>query len=234
MGGPVRTNSDGRQYHLHLKRLQDGRAAIKRLRPATSLAPAFKHWRERTERSLLELFDEDHPYYDDFSTLSFSDGWPDEPDDWTLEDQETFEHDLNEAERILGDAIEEAEHLMPGANVARTASGAEAIPRATSGEQKRAMSAVHVNVYNVLSQMTIVSTAQIVASLHELDLSPSDRTAAEKLVEEFEREAEGKQRWSKLGKTVDRLKDLGASIYEKVAVPLLLEYLKRQVGLGGR
>jgi hypothetical protein len=33
---------------------------------------------------------------------------------------------------------------------------------------------------------------------------------------------------------VGRLKKLGGSLYEKVATPLLLEYLKREMGIGGR
>lgn len=230
----VRLDIDEKAYRLYLKRLRDGRAAIKDLRRATSLTSAFQHWEERVERSLVELFGEDHPYHGDFAALSFSDGWPDEPEDWTSEDQEAFGLDLKAAERILDDAIEEAEHLAPVAVAASEIANAGPVDAAPVREREAVSPAVHVNVYNVLSQMTVASTAQIVASLHELNLSPSERAAAERLVEDFEGEAQGKQRWSKLGKTIDRLKQLGTSVYEKVAVPLLLEYLKRQLGIAGR
>ncbi len=195
----MRRDIDEKEHLLHLKRLQDGRDAIKQLRRATSLAPAFKHWQQRVERSLLELFDEDHPYYEDFSTLSFSDGWPDEPDDWTPEDQQAFGRDLNAAERILADSVEESQHLAPDTATSSVGENTEPpMPRA-SKSRREPSPAVHVNVYNVLSQMTVVSTAQVLASLRELDLTPSDRAEAENVVKAFEREANGKQRWSKLG-----------------------------------
>ena len=229
----MRRDIDEKEHVLHLKRLQDGRDAIKGLGRATSLRPAFKHWQQRVERSLLKLFDEDHPYYDDFSSLSFSDGWPDEPDDWTPEDQQAFGRDLNAAERILADAIEESQHLAPSTATASVGENTKpAIPEPSRDPIEQSL-AVHVNVYNVLSQMTVITTAQILASLQELDLTASDRAEAENVVKAVEREADGKQRWSRLGRSVDRLKELGGSVYEKVATPLLLEYLKREMGIGG-
>ncbi len=164
----------------------------------------------------------------------FSDGWPEEPDEWTPEDQNVFKRDLRAAERILADTIDEAEHLAPGTDSPSVDEPDKPpLPRPSGGPEQSAPP-VHVNVYNVLSQMTVVSTAQILASHQELNLAPSDRAEAEKLALDFEREAEGKQRWSRLGKTVDRLKSLGEPVYDKVAVPLLLEYLRRQLGIGGR
>ncbi len=139
-----------------------------------------------------------------------------------------FERDLKAAERILDDAIEEAEHLAPPAPRKRVEDlqPPQAVTEPNSG--------VQVHVYNVLSQMTTVTTNQVLSALQDLELAGSDRAKAEKLVVEFQREAEGAQRWAKLGTIADRLRRLGGSLYEKVAVPLLLEFLKRQVGVGRR
>ena len=44
-------------------------------------------------------------------------------------------------------------------------------------------------------------------------------------------EANGPQRWPVLAKLVDAVRDTGAVAYKEVAIPLLLEMLKKQAGL---
>ena len=48
---------------------------------------------------------------------------------------------------------------------------------------------------------------------------------------ELEAESKGKKRWSVLAKSLDALKAMGKAVYERVAIPLLLDMLKKEVGL---
>jgi hypothetical protein len=88
-----------------------------------------------------------------------------------------------------------------------------------------------INVTNVLSQTLDVQMTQILASLDDLGLSHGERSQAEKVARELEQEAKGQQRWPVLSKSLETLRGLGKSVYERVAIPLLLEMLKKQAGL---
>jgi len=92
---------------------------------------------------------------------------------------------------------------------------------------------VVVNITNVLSQTTHVELKQILSALDSMNLSPNDLEEAKKHAQELSQETQGQQRWPVLAKSLEGLKSLGKSVYENVALPLLLEMLKKQTGIGG-
>ncbi len=57
------------------------------------------------------------------------------------------------------------------------------------------------------------------------------RSAAESHAKHLEVEIKGQQRWPILAKSIEALKMLGKPVYENVALPLVLEMLKKQSGL---
>lgn len=211
-----------RQRQLHAGRLKEGRNRIATLRESgeTAHSPGFRAWQERVEQSLEFLFGEDHGYTARFSSLSF---WiarmsPMEGGVvWDIDDQERFERDLQLADRILRDALEELEFLPPRRGSASPVTGSAP--------------SVVVNVTNVLSQTTEIQLAQILSGLDDLHLSTSDRERVEKYAQEFEAEANDEQRWPVLAGSLDSLKRMEKHVYERVAIPLLLELLRKQAGL---
>lgn len=58
-----------------------------------------------------------------------------------------------------------------------------------------------------------------------------ERGSEVQLAAEIQQEANGKQQWSVLAKSLDGLRELGKTAYKEVALPLLLELLKKQAGL---
>lgn len=207
---------------LHVKHIREGLEKIPELRRGQENAwkPTFKAWRDRVVQGLKVVFGEDHDYAKRFSYLSF---WATRISTrrryWSPQDQEKFEEDLYRAERLLSDVIEELEVASPPL-------------RATKREgTDRLKPQVVVNVMNLLSQTTEVQINQVLESLQDLGLSGKDRELAEKHAKELAEEARGKQRWPVLAKSLEVLKTLGTSVYQRVALPLLLEMLKRQAEL---
>jgi hypothetical protein len=209
---------------LHLRRLRQGLEAIPGIREGRdrALDANFQAWKSRTEQSLGVLFGEKHHYAREFSNLNFwlprmnfSSG----PIQWSVRDQERFEDDLVRAEQMLTDALEEVEVFDP--------------PRASNPPQPRAQNQppVSVTVVNVLSQTTVVDIRQIYGEIDSLRLPSGVEAEAKLKAAELEAEVRGEQRWPVLAKTLDTLKALGKPVYEKVAIPLLLEMLKKQAGL---
>jgi hypothetical protein len=97
---------------LHIGRLREALEKIPELQSGdtNALSPKFRDWQSRTQHSLNELFGEEHHYAREFFGLSF---WlmrvaPAEGLAWTSRDQERFQGDLQRAETILRDALEEA------------------------------------------------------------------------------------------------------------------------------
>jgi hypothetical protein len=211
---------------LHLGRLRKGLAAIPEIRARgdRALDPTFKSWKSRTEQSLGVLFGQEHHYTREFSFLnfwlprvSFGQG----PVSWSSGDQQQFDEDLVRAEQILTDALEEIEVFEPPLRTT------EPTPTPRSQSQPP----LSVTVINVLSQTNVVQINQLYAEIESLGLPPSVEKEANSKAAELEAEVHGEQRWPLLAKTLDSLKALGKPVYEKVAIPLLLEMLKRQAGL---
>lgn len=212
------------QKDLHLRRLRESLQAIQdfRYRGVNTADPPFRTWRERTQQSLSELFGEKHDYTNRFLSLLFR-----KPrvafrsvgrEDWTQEDQAFFKDALTRAHDILKDALEE----FPVLEI-------QAQPVTTSTSPKQPQ--IVVNVTNVLSQSTHVELSQILSNLELLGLPPEQLTQAKAHAAELAKEAQGEQRWPILVKSLEALKSMGKSVYENVALPLLLEMLKKQTGL---
>lgn len=210
---------------LHLRRLREALDAIPKIRSGTdrALDPSFGSWKSRTEQSLGVLFGEKHPYARDFRFLnfwlprvSFGSG----PVSWSSHDEQQFTEDLVRAEQILRDALEEVEVYEPPV---RTAPVPERRPQSPPP--------LSVTVINVLSQTNVVNIQQLYADIESLGLDASVEKEAKSKASELEAEVRGGQRWPVLAKTLDGIKTLGKPVYEKVAIPLLLEMLKKQAGL---
>ena len=71
----------------------------------------------------------------------------------------------------------------------------------------------------------------MIKNLDNLNLSSEDRIQAEKHAKDLSEEVKGQQRWPILAKSLEALKALGKSAYEQVAIPLILDMLKKQSGL---
>ncbi len=216
------------QTDLHLSRLRESLKTINTFRDdrITALDSSFKTWRERTQQSLEALFGEQHAYTRRFSSIQF---WQarlrvrmsrSSGPAWSHRDQEIFYNDLARARAVLTDAIEEFPVLADqGASV--TASASSARPE------------IVVNNTNVFSQSTHVEFSQILTTLDTLGLPPDKLSEAKMHAKELAEEAQGRQRWPVLAKSLEALKAMGKSVYENVALPILLEMPKKQTGLNG-
>ena len=210
---------------LHARRLKKALEQINDFRQQNITAHdgKFEDWKESVKQSLGVLFGNDHDYTRRFIWLSF---WEMRADvghglNWTQQDQETFEKDLVKAKNLLTDALEEFS-LIPSPQVGVTP---------TPAGLQRQQPPIIINVQNVLSQTTKVEISQLFSDLESLGLSPEKLEEAKKSAEELAGEARGQQRWTILAKSLEALKSIGKNVYERVAIPLLLEMLKKQIGI---
>lgn len=210
---------------LHARRLQRALEQIEEFRQKNTTAHdgEFEDWEGRVQQSLGVLFGKDHDYTKRFSWLSF---WETRADvgyglTWTRQDQEIFEKDLAKAKSLLTDSLEE----LP--LVASPKAGE--IPASSSSQPRQPP--IVINVQNVLSQTTKVEISQLFSDLESLGLSGEKLEEAKKSVQELAAEARGQQRWTILAKSLETLKSIGKTVYERVAIPLLLEMLKKQIGI---
>ncbi len=209
---------------LHIKRLRDGLLQIRSFQKGDKNAWSsdFKSWKQRNQQSLKELFGENHDYYLRLRRLTFCHiriSLMKEPT-WSSEDQKLFEDNLAIAESIISDAIEEFDTEPPTTTKPLTVS---TTPEPTTQ--------INVNVNTLLSQTMEVQLSQIINNLGDLALPPNELSEVKKLAKELEAESKGKKRWSVLAKSLDALKAMGKAVYERVAIPLLLDMLKKEVGL---
>src|SRR2546430_10955068 len=214
------------QKELHIGRLRESLEQLLEWRktPGAARTQGFQNWRERTKHSLMQVFGRDDEYTKRFSKLSFCvprmvvHGGTSM---WTQDDERACREDIYKAEQLLKDALEEAPGIQK--SVAKHHSPIPASQEAP---------AVVVQVLHVLAQQTSVDVRQLVASIEAMPLDQESKRAAEEHVRLLEEEARGQHRWSVMAKSLDFLKGLGKGVYEKVALPLLLEIIKRQAGLG--
>jgi hypothetical protein len=218
------------QNNLHFGRLQKSLQAISQFREkgVTAHDPEFTVWKQSTAQSLSELFDKDHDYTRRFSHLIFLDPSvrftasfsrsPRSSPEWSHQDQHAFENDLIRADAILKDALEEY--------AVRATQATPIIDKTPSMRRPQFV----VNVTNVLSQSTHIELSQILSNLDSLGLSPDQISQAKAHAQELEKEVRGEQRWPILAKSLEALKSMGKTVYENVALPLLLEMLKKQMG----
>lgn len=185
----------------------------------------FKTWKDRVKQSLIELFGKDSNYLKRFSslqfwtprsTVSFSPG--SHQQQWSQQDQATFNEALLRARDLLEDALEEIPVLPPKV---------EPVLAGAASRQPQ----IVLNIHNVLSQTTHVDINQVLSNLNSLNLPSEQLSQAKEHAQELSNETQGAQRWPVLAKSLDALKSMGKSVYENVAIPLILEMLKKQAGL---
>ena len=206
---------------MHARRLQDALSQIPYLLSdgINVFSSEFETWQERTLQSLTELFTKDGGYTRRFTFLRF---WHARASigrghTWTGDDQELYESDMKLAKQILIDALEELQ-LPP------EPSALDNLPRATVPQ-------VVLNVTNVLSQMTDIKIENVINRIDSLAMTPVEKEQVKKAAMDLNEEANGPQRWPVLAKLVDAVKSIGGVAYKEVAIPLILEMLKKQAGL---
>jgi predicted nucleotide-binding protein with TIR-like domain len=104
---------------LHVQRLRTARAQIAQIseQGLTAHSPDFEAWKDRTQHSLNQVFGEKSAYSNRFWSLSF---WMPRMSvgrgsiKWAPIDQQAFERDLQMAERVLSDALEELDQEVTG------------------------------------------------------------------------------------------------------------------------
>lgn len=89
-----------------------------------------------------------------------------------------------------------------------------------------------VNIHNVFSPNVHVTFTQLLAELETLPFLTSERLAAKEQLQELEAQTKGSKRWGVIGRHLDSIKTLGKGVYEKVALPLVVEFLKGQMKSG--
>jgi hypothetical protein len=207
---------------LHVRRIADGLSQIASFRDGSvsDSSPDFQAWKDRITHSLSEVFGPSHSYTLRFSRLRYfvfrRVGLSQVQ---KQRDPQVFNRDLALAEQILTDCLDEIGVAPPlSQEVGEKDAGNSA-------------SAITVNVMNVLSQNVEVHMTQLLAGLKNLGLSKEQHEEAEKLARELEKETKGEQRWPAISKTLESLRSLGKTVYKEIAIPLLLEMLKKQAGV---
>lgn len=207
---------------LHLKRLKESLNQIPTLLSGgkTSQDVEFKTWYDQTRRSFTEIFGDGSSYCRDFLRLLFQEprfigGRPTGPGP---RDREIFAASMKRAEAIIAAAIEEAE--IPSEKI--------------EPPRKQVLTPTPqlvINITNMLSQVTNVEIAQVLQNLNNLGLTPSQKEEAGRLATELDAEVKGQKRWPILARCINGLKTIGDTVYKQVAIPLLLEMLKKEMGL---
>jgi hypothetical protein len=205
-----------KRQQLFVRRLEAALQAVPELgRPGrTGESAEFKDWRQKVQQTLDTLFGERHEYSKRFRFLNFrmlglAGG------EWYPDDQAQYDKDLHVADSILKDALEEIE--IAGLDT----------PQAVVGE--RTTQGVSGQVYNLLHQATTVDLSILLSALD--DLPPEQKTVVEQAARDLKSEVEGAQRWPELARSLETIRSVGKSAYERVAIPLVLELLKKQTGL---
>jgi hypothetical protein len=202
---------------LHLDRLRRGLAKISELstRDARKDDPEFEAWRQEMIQALDVVLPDDN-YSIRLANTSFNDHAGSYSYNYIPDHQKYRLNGLRAAELLLTAAIEEAEL------------GPQTSQMKPSPEKEPS---IVVNVTNVLTQTVHVELTQLFRAIDALDLAPAERERAKNFAAEIQQETNGKQQWSVLAKSLDGLRELGKTAYKEVAIPLLLELLKKQAGL---
>lgn len=139
---------------------------------------------------------------------------------WAKEPGENWRHSLRETDKIIAEAVEEGGVPAPST-----------VPEPT--QPRRPLPNVVVNVHNenVFSPTVHISVAQLLDRLDALPLSSAERELAAEQLRELEAETQGQGRWPLIARSLESMKAIGKSVYKDIAVPLLVEYLKRESGL---
>lgn len=143
------------------------------------------------------------------------------PPQWYSDPRQAWTSSLNLADKVLRDALEEAAIELPE------------IPTLSPPASATPSIVVNVSNQNVFSPEIHVTIAQLLDRVDSLPLSDQERSIAKEHLQELRDETEGAKRWPIIAKSLEGLKSLGKSVYKEVAIPLIVEFLKRESGLGG-
>lgn len=214
---------------FYVDRLEQCVAEIDDLRGTTAKDPEFKTWKNRVLRTLKKLFGEESDYVRDFSSLRF---WEARvgPTSWTGRDNNLYSRALYRAEALLTEALEEYREI-PDATVEGEAAASPARKRPKDAPVGRQTIQLVIQQSQAVAQKQAVDFNQVIQSVGQLGLPPEKEVEARALAEEFRAEAEGDEagRWGRLGPLIDRMKELGGAVWERVAVPLIVEAIRRQL-----
>lgn len=216
----------GKRQTIHIGRLRESLEMIPELRGGTVYDDTFSTWKDRTQRSLKAVFGEENHYVEDFEHLHFSVPVMGRRK-WDSHDKEAYAKGLTRAETLLSDAIEEvgvAPEAFPETGTDEGGHPSEASPTVKLVVQQN----------QSVQQIQTLSFDQIIGSIDELGIPEGEAEEARELAEDFRAEAEGEGRWSRLGEILEGLKGLGQTVWKRVAVPLLLEWIKHETGMSGR
>jgi len=209
------------QKELHFQRLRESLEQIPSLRGLTAFSSEFKNWKSRTQQSIETIFGSEHPYSKMFHALVFLEdrvSYGPSESLWELIDKETFEKDLDQAQRIIENALEEV-GIIPEITPPVEIQKPPEIPSVIS------------QLTNVLPQTRGVDIPQVIMGLEDLGLKPEQKTEAEKLAKELYAEIKGQKRWPILAYIIEKIKAIGKPVYERVALPLLLDMIKKELGI---
>ena len=210
---------------LHIKRLKESLNQIPALlsEGRSHYDTEFKTWHDQTKRSLIEIFGNSSSYNRDFFGVRFSAGGftVGRPTGPSQRDRQMFNEGMKRAQKVIAAAIEEAEIEETTAPIIETPWE----PPPNRPPQ------IIVNITNMLSQVTNVEITQLLQNLNNLGLTGEQKQVAERLARELDTEAKGQKRWPVLAKCIEGLKAVGDTVYKQVAIPLLLETLKKEMGV---
>lgn len=208
---------------MKLRRLREERARIAafQARQPTLEDPDFEEW-ERTVQSLLrEVFGAGELLLRFRQVacrpISYYVGGGRQ---WSSDPTDAWNRGLEHVNKILGEALEEADVGLPleVENPAPTGRGSSVV--------------VNVHNQNVFSPSVHVTVSQLLERIGTMELTPAEKELARQSVLELETETKGEGRWPIIARSLEATKSLGKTVYKDIAVPLIVEYLKREAGLG--
>ena len=182
----------------------------------TVYEPEFESWQESALQALQELLPKSG-YAKRFEWLHFC-----APrarlssDDWAGDDQEEMEGDLKRAESILQEAAEEATLGLTNSE--------SPVPSARTPTVK-------VENTIIVSQSLFLDINQAFSALDRLGLAPDDQERAKTALRAVENEMKTGGSLKEIGSWMDILKTVGKGVFEKVALPVLAQYIKQLTGL---
>lgn len=214
--------ADDPRRRIKIRRLGEERARIAgfQAREPKLNDPDFEEW-EKTVHSLLRELFGGGEFVLRFRQLRFRpiNHYMGGHTEWYGDPKVSWDTSLQHADKILGEALEEA--------------GVEFPPEQPSHSMRERAPNVVVTVQNqnIFSPNVHVSVTQLIQRLDALALSNAEKQIATEHLQDLQTEIEGQMRWPIIAKSLEAMKSIGKNVYKEIAVPLLVEFLKRESGL---
>lgn len=224
---PITDAPKGMQHNdprrpLKIRRLREEHA---RIASFTSRAPSlddsdFEEWENAVHSLLMELFGANEFVLRfkqlTFRPISYQMGGGKR---WNRDPAPVWEAAFQSADKLLREALEEAEIVVPSDPLASAL--------------RRSAPAVHVvvNNNNAFSPTVHITVEQLLSRLDSAPLSQSEKAEVRDCLKEIDVEAKGAKRWQIIARSVEAIKSVGKGVYKDFAVPLIVEFLKRESGL---